>query len=64
MVELAGEEESTGEEAPDQRACRKCGCAHSHVRNTKVRGGGRVVRYRECRYCGHRFTTEETAIGG
>jgi len=45
--------------AEDPRACRICGCTHSFTIYTRVRAGGRVARRRECRHCGHRFTTIE-----
>ncbi len=43
----------------DPRACRVCGCMHSFTIYTRVRAGGRVARRRQCRHCGHRFTTVE-----
>lgn len=41
-----------------QIMCRKCECKHVFVRWTRktVRG---IVRGRECRACGYRFTTRE-----
>lgn len=47
----------------DARSCRKCGCAHSIVLRTYPGPSGRTVRRRECRNCGHRFTTFEVMIG-
>jgi len=43
----------------DQRGleCRKCGCKHFRVIYTRPALGGRLVRRRECRHCGKRFTT-------
>lgn len=40
--------------------CPKCGCRHLfRVRETDRTVGGRILRRRECRNCGHRFTTVE-----
>jgi len=45
--------------------CPKCGCAHFRVLYTRRALGGRLLRRRECRYCGRRLTTYETwALGG
>jgi hypothetical protein len=45
----------------DQRGlvCRQCGCKHFRVIYTRPAWGGRLVRRRECRHCGKRFTTWE-----
>lgn len=43
--------------------CTKCGCGHFYVVYTRHVEGRAVVRRRECRYCGHRITTSERAIG-
>jgi transcriptional regulator NrdR family protein len=38
--------------------CPRCGCAHSFVLDEKVRASI-LIRRRECRYCGKRFTRRE-----
>jgi DNA-directed RNA polymerase subunit RPC12/RpoP len=43
--------------------CPKCGCRHLPVFYTRRVGGGRIMRSRECRHCGRRVVTYETAIG-
>lgn len=43
--------------------CSRCGCAHFRVLYTRRALGGRLLRRRECRYCGRRITTYER-IGG
>jgi len=39
--------------------CPNCGCAHFRVLYTRRALGGRLLRRRECRYCGRRITTYE-----
>ena len=39
--------------------CPQCGCAHFRVLYTRRASGGRLLRRRECRYCGRRITTYE-----
>ena len=39
--------------------CRKCGCGHFRTIYTRKSGKGRILRRRECRYCGKRVTTIE-----
>ena len=39
--------------------CPRCGCRHFHVLYTRAAIGGRILRRRECRYCGRRMTTYE-----
>ena len=39
--------------------CRHCGCRHFRVVYTRPTWGGRIMRRRECRYCGRRVTTWE-----
>jgi transcriptional regulator NrdR family protein len=39
--------------------CPKCGCEHFRVLYTRAATGGRLLRRRECRYCGRRITTYE-----
>ena len=41
--------------------CPKCGCAHFRVLYTRRALGSRLLRRRECRYCGRRITTYETS---
>ena len=43
--------------------CPRCGCAHFRVLYTRRALGGRLLRRRECRYCGRRVTTYER-VGG
>ena len=42
--------------------CPTCGCAHFRVLYTRRALGGRLLRRRECRYCGRRMTTYETSV--
>lgn len=39
--------------------CRKCGCAHHFVVYLRHMPNGVTLRKRQCRHCGHRFTTRE-----
>lgn len=50
---------------PDGRgiACPICGCRHLRVIYTRRALGGKLVRRRECRFCGKRITTWERLIG-
>ena len=41
--------------------CRDCGCRHFHVVETR-QARGMILRRRECRHCGRRVTTRETAV--
>jgi transcriptional regulator NrdR family protein len=41
----------------------RCGGTRLKVVYTRARGGGKLVRRRECRDCGERITTWERAIG-
>ena len=52
-------------DAKEQRGlvCPKCGCRQFYVIYTRPAWGGRVVRRRECRYCGKRVTTTERLTG-
>lgn len=43
-------------------ACRKCGCRHLDVLHTYDVKGGKRRRRRQCRHCGHTFTTVETSV--
>ena len=40
--------------------CRACGCRHFEVLYTRPRPGG-IMRVRQCRHCGKRLVTRETA---
>jgi hypothetical protein len=47
--------------------CTRCGSGHFEVISTRRSWGGRIIRRRECRYCGRRITTveeEPPAAGG
>ena len=44
--------------------CPGCGCTHFRVLYTRRALGGRLLRRRECRHCGRRVTTYETALRG
>lgn len=41
--------------------CRTCGCRDLRVVYTRQRPDGKIRRRRECRHCGRRVTTYETA---
>jgi hypothetical protein len=43
--------------------CRKWGCKHLRVLYTRRAFGGRIIRRRECRNCGKRFSTWESPVG-
>ena len=43
--------------------CRYCGCKHFRVIYTRRGWGGKLIRRRECRYCGKRITTWEQPLG-
>lgn len=49
-------------EQPAGLVCPRCGCAHFWTLRT-TRRSGRIVRHRECRHCGRRFTTAEKIVG-
>ncbi|MCR4412466.1 MAG: hypothetical protein NUV77_08600 [Thermoguttaceae bacterium] len=42
--------------------CRQCGCRHFWVLYTRRIAGGRLIRRRECRHCGQRYTTTERIV--
>ena len=42
--------------------CPRCGCRHLYVVYTRQRPK-KILRVRECRYCGRRITTWERTIG-
>ena len=43
--------------------CPACGGGHFHVLYTRRAWGNRIIRRRECRYCGRRMTTTERQTG-
>ena len=43
--------------------CRKGGCRHLRVLYTRRAFGGKLIRRRECRNCGMRFSTWEEEAG-
>lgn len=43
--------------------CRDCGCRHFRVIYTRRAFGEKLIRRRECRNCGRRYTTWERVIG-
>jgi len=43
-------------------SCRKCGCRHFEVLDTRATYGGRIRRRRTCRHCGYLLVTVESAI--
>jgi len=43
--------------------CRKCGGQHLRVLYTRRALGGKLIRRRECRNCGKRFSTWEREVG-
>ena len=52
----------TEQRTPVQRqglTCPRCGCGHFRVLYTRGAASGRLLRRRECRYCGRRITTYE-----
>jgi len=54
--------QATDKRTPTQNRgleCPQCGCAHFRVLYTRRALGGRLLRRRECRYCGRRITTYE-----
>ena len=42
---------------PRGLTCPKCSCQHFDVVYTRRGWGGKIIRRRECRYCGRRITT-------
>jgi transcriptional regulator NrdR family protein len=43
--------------------CHRCGCAHLRVVYTRRGSDRKLIRRRECRYCGRRITTYEQTGG-
>ena len=39
--------------------CTNCGCRHLPVSHTRPMPGGKIKRYRQCRYCGKKKVTVE-----
>jgi len=60
MVSAMGEimEETANDNQNIGVCCRRCECRHCPAYTT-IRVRGRTKRYRQCRNCGHRFTTLE-----
>ncbi len=60
---MAGEDKNS---EPDARAsgieCPRCGCRHLYVVYTRQRSK-KILRVRECRYCGRRIKTYEQPSG-
>ncbi len=60
---MAGEDKTP---EPDARArgleCPRCGCRHLYVVYTRQRSK-KILRVRECRYCGRRIKTYEQPSG-
>ena len=52
------ERKQAGQQNPPGLLCRKCGCGHFRMLETR-KALGRIVRRRECRHCGGRLTTVE-----
>lgn len=50
------------EPEPKGLVCPKCGCRHFYVVYTRPRAG-KIMRRKECRYCGRRVTTTERVVG-
>lgn len=59
----ADEAKAKPKEEPRGLQCRDCGCQHFYTLETRKQAGGRIMRRRECRYCGRRVTTYEKAFG-
>lgn len=47
---------------PKGLVCPNCGCRHFYVVYTRPRAE-KIVRRKECRYCGRRVTTTEKVVG-
>ena len=54
---------STPPAPPQSLRCPRCGCGHFEVLSTRRAGGNRILRRRQCRYCGRPLTTYEPAPG-
>jgi len=62
---MAGKPLTQSQPEPDKQRglrCPQCGCNHFWVVYTRRVWGGRIIRRRECRYCGRRMTTTERSI--
>ena len=53
--------EREADREPRGLRCPRCGCGHFLVIYTRPQPQGRILRRRECRYCGRRLTTIEHA---
>jgi len=42
--------------------CPQCGCCHFYTTHTEPLRDGRIRRRKQCRHCGRRIVTYETAI--
>jgi len=62
MMTLVADERETKPETERGLECRKCGCRHMFVVWTRHQRG-KIVRRRECRYCGTKITTFEREAG-
>lgn len=49
------------DEKPTGVRCPKCNCGHLFVVYTRRQPNGKILRRRQCRYCGRRVTTLEKA---
>jgi len=57
------EHDDAGAADPQGLECPSCGCRHLPVIYTRRTSKRRIMRRRECRYCGKRITTYERSIG-
>jgi transcriptional regulator NrdR family protein len=42
--------------------CPRCNSQRHEVTHTRHKWGRLTIRYRQCRYCGHRFRTAERLV--
>jgi hypothetical protein len=59
---MTTDESKPEESEPQGIECPKCGCRHLYVVYTRQRNK-RILRVRQCRYCGRRVMTCEEIIG-
>ena len=60
---MAGDESKTTQSTPTEGiGCPRCGCRHMYVVYTRQRAK-KILRVRECRYCGRRIKTYEQPLG-
>lgn len=50
------------QDEPKGIVCRACGCRHFFVVYVRPVRGGRIMRRRECRNCGRRYTSFEHLV--